>query len=151
MGKLYAAIRSFRCRLGFAWMVFREDPDEVVAMSETEGGSVGFRHAFGVGIAGNYRKALEGIAIQYGLFHGEPGLTGNETGEPITDGGLTKPCPDCKGSGEFVVLQKDGEEITVTGREAWGKYRNGEWEYEGVRECSNCVGYGHVDARTGEI
>lgn len=79
--KLYATIRSLRGRIRLAWMVFREDPDEVVTLTETEGGSVEFRNRFGVGIAGNHRTALEGIAQQYGLFLGQRGMTDGEDGD----------------------------------------------------------------------
>lgn len=70
----------------------------------------------------------------------------------MTDGrGLTKNCPDCSGSGEFVEVERDGRVEAVRGVEAMERIRDGDWTYDGVRECANCAGYGHVDARTGEV
>lgn len=64
--------------------------------------------------------------------------------------GLTKPCPDCDGAGEFVEVEREGRVEAVKGRVALKRLRNG-WNYHGERECRNCAGYGKVDARTGEI
>lgn len=69
-----------------------------------------------------------------------------------TDGsGLTKACPECDGAGEFVEVERDGRVEAVKGVTAMDRIQNGDWTYHGERECTNCSGYGHVDARTGEI
>lgn len=95
VNKVYATIRSIRRRTRLACKVFREDPDnvviredvdDVVTLTRTEDGSVEFQNRFGVGIAGNHRTALEGIAQQYGLFHGQSGIPRGEDPEDGDDG-----------------------------------------------------------------
>lgn len=68
-----------------------------------------------------------------------------------SDGGLTESCPECDGAGEFVEVERDGRIEAVKGVTAMNRIRDGGWTYHGVRECTKCKGYGHVDARTGEI
>lgn len=80
VNKLHDAIRYFSPRLADAVRVYREDPDTVITLSETEDGRVEFTHGFGHGVAQNHRIALEGMGQMYLVMEGQPGSHRREDG-----------------------------------------------------------------------
>lgn len=96
MDKPYVAIRRFMGRLRKAWRVFREDPDEVITLTERAAdGRIEYTHfpPPGYGTAKSREMALHGVNMLYKMAkHRETGeleirTCGECGGGPITSDG----------------------------------------------------------------
>lgn len=59
------AVSSFTERVRKAWRVFREDPDEVVTVTDRDDGAVNYTHQSGSGVARDREVAMVCLANRY--------------------------------------------------------------------------------------